>query len=218
MRYLVAVNRSWSAYVNYLILTGIPLVFALPSPARVDALIEPRLDLAPVFLIIATALFAVYSLNFGLAHAQLESAPGEIRLQLLAHVLFLLVVSLPYWTVFTGITGHGVDRLGGALGYLGLYGTCWAFLGVPIGRRWPTEIAQFHVKYALLILALGTTFFVLRPLNPFLMLSLWFGEGALREQVGFLISGYTSLMVVAYVLSRWGIRGGDHALVRGHTR
>lgn len=218
MRAVLSLNRSWSTYVSYLILTGIPLLLALPSPARVDALIEPRLNLATGFMIIATALFAVYSFNFGLAHARLDLPPTEIRINLFAHVLCLVVLSLPYWTVFAGITGHGLGRLCGALGYLGLYGACWAVLGVPIGRRWPTEIAQFHMKYALLIVGMGVTFFVLRPLNPFLMLSLWFGEGALCEQVGFLIMGYLSLIAALGALSWWGIRGGKNALVRDDTR
>lgn len=218
MRYLLSLNRSWSTYVSYLILAGIPLLLALPSPARVDALIEPRLNLTSVFMIIAIVLFSVYSFNFGLAHTRLEIPPKEIRINLFAHILFLMVLSLPYWTVFAGLTGHGLDRLCGAVGYLGLYGACWALLGVPLGRRWPTEIAQFHIKYALLIIGIGATFFVLRPLNPFWMLSLLFSEGTLREQVGFLITGYLSLVVVLCVLSWWGIQGGNNAFVRDHTR
>ncbi len=218
MRYLLSLNRSWSTYVSYLILTGIPLLLALPSPARVDALIEPRLNLASVFMIITTVLFAVYSFNFGLAYARLDIPPNEIRINLFAHILFLVVLSLPYWTVFAGITGHGLDRLCGALGYLGLYGACWAVVGVPIGRRWATEIAQFHMKYALLIVGIGVTFFVLRPLNPFLMLSLWFGEGALREQMGFLLMGYLVLATALGILSWWGIRGRNRAYVQDNTR
>jgi hypothetical protein len=163
-----------------------------------------------VFLVIATVLFAAYSLSFGLKGGTIKSV--------LAHVLFLLVLSLPYWTVFTGIVGHGLDRLLGALGYLGLYGACWALLGVPIGRRWPTEIAQFHIKYALLILALVTTFFVLQPLNPILMLSLWFGEGPLYEQRGFLLMGYLSLAIILGILVWWTAREEDRARVRDAPR
>lgn len=218
MRYILELNRSWSTYVNYLILTGIPLALALPTSARVDVLIEPRLNLAPVFMIIAPVLFAVYSFNFGLAYARLDIAHRDIRIYLVAHVLFLMVLSLPYWTVWAGIMGHGIDRLAGALGYLGLYGAWWALLGVPIGRRWPSEITQFHIKYALLIVSVGATFFVLRPLNPFLMLSLWFGEGALREQVGFVITGYVGLLAGVWAVSWWGIRGAKNALTQDHTR
>jgi hypothetical protein len=163
-----------------------------------------------VFLVIATVLFAAYSLSFGLKGGTIKSV--------LAHVLFLLVLSLPYWTVFTGIVGHGLDRLLGALVYLGLYGACWALLGVPIGKRWPTEIAQFHIKYALLILALVTTFFVLQPLNPILMLSLWFGEGPLYEQRGFLLMGYLSLAIILGILVWWTAREEDRARVRDAPR
>ncbi len=218
MRYVSELIRSWSAYVSYLILTGIPLVMALPASARVDALIEPHLNLSSIFMIIATVLFPVYSFNFGLVHARLAIPPKELRVRLFVHVLFLIVLGLPYWTVFAGMTGHGLERLVGALGYLGLYGACWAVLGVPIGRRWPTEIVQFHVKYILILIALGGTFFVLRPLNPFLMLSLWFGEGALREHVGFVLMGYLSVVTALGILSWWGIGEGSRAQIQNNMR
>lgn len=218
MRYIFELNRSWSTYVNYLILTGIPLALALPTSARVEVLIEPRLHLASIFMIIAPVLLAVYSFNFGLAYARLDIAHRDICVSLGAHVLFLMVLSLPYWTVWVGIMGHGVDRLVGALGYLGLYGAWWALLGVPVGRRWPSEIAQFHIKYALLIVSVGATFFVLRPLNPLLMLSLWFGEGALREHVGFVITGYLGLLAGVLAVAWWGIRGVNYVLTQDHTR
>jgi hypothetical protein len=210
MRSRLELAHSWSAFTGYLILAGIPLLIALPSSARVDELVTPRLSMGSVFLVIATVLFAAYSLSFGLKGGTIKSV--------LAHVLFLLVLSLPYWTVFTGIVGHGLDRLLGALGYLGLYGACWALLGVPIGRRWPTEIAQFHIKYALLILAFVTTFFVLQPLNPILMLSLWFGEGPLYEQRGFLLMGYLSLAIILGILVWWTAREEDRARVRDAPR
>ncbi len=206
-------NNLWSAYMSYLILSGIPLLLALPSSARISELIEPHWNMSSVFLIIATILFAVYSFNVGL-----KLSPQGARVHPLAHVLFLLVLSLPYWTVFTGIVGHGLDRLLGALGYLGLYGACWALLGVPLGKRWPTEIAQFHIKYALLIIAIVMTFFVLRPLNPILMLSLWFGEGPLHEQRGFLLMGYLSLGVILGILLWWTEREENRAQVRNAMR
>lgn len=218
MRYVMELNRSWSAYVSYLILTGIPLILALPSSARVDDLIEPRLNLSSIFMIVATVLFPVYSFNFGLAHGRVVVPPKELSIRLFVHVLFLVVLSLPYWTVFAGMTGHGLGRLAGALGYLGLYGACWAMLGVPMGRRWPAEIAQFHIKYLLISIALVVTFFVLRPLNPFLMLSLWFGEGALREQVGFVLMGYLSVVTALGILLWWGIREGNRAYIQKNMR
>lgn len=218
MGYQWGLHQQGSAYTSYLILTGIPLLLALPSPDRVDALVAPRLSMTPIFLIVATVLFPVYSLSLGLHSAASELTRREIRKGVCAQVLYLCVLSLPYWTVFTGIVGHDLDRLLGALGYLGLYGACWALVGVPIGRRWPTEIAQFHIKYALLIVAIVTTFFVLRPLNPILMLSLWFGEGPVHEQRGFLLMGYLSLAIILGILLWWIGREEDRARVRNAPR
>lgn len=55
----------------------------------------------------------------------------------------------------------------------------------------------------MLIVSIVTTFFVLRPLNPFLTLSLWLGEGSLGEQWGFVLMGYLVLALVLGVLFRW---------------
>lgn len=201
MRYTVEWSASWSAYTGYLILAGIPLLMALPSSARVDALIEPHWSMIPIFTTAAVLLFTIYALNFGLAHARREASPGEICVSLLAHVGFLMIISLPYWAAFESISGYSLGRLGGALGYIALYGACWAFIGLAIGRRWTSEIARFNIKYALLIVSIVGTFFVLRPLNPFLVLSLWFGEGTL--QWGFVLMGYLALALVLGVLLRW---------------
>lgn len=197
----VELSAAWSAYTGYLILAGIPLLIALPSSARVDALIEPRWSMIPIFTMVMVLLFTIYSLNFGLAHATRRASPAEVRMSLLAHVGFLMVISLPYWTVFESISGSSIGRLGGALGYVTLYGACWACIGLAIGRRWTSEIMRFNIKYALLIVSIVGTFFVLRPLNPFLMLSLWFGEGAL--QWGFVLMGYLVLTLILGVLLRW---------------
>ncbi len=194
-------GASWSAFTEYLVLVGIPLLLALPSSAEVDALIEPRWSMIPIFTTAAIVLFVIYSLNFGVAHASKAASPVEIRMSVLAHVGFLMAISLPYWTVFESIGGYSLGRLWGALGYLMLYGACWAFIGVAIGRRWATEITRFHIKYALLIVSILGTFFVLQPLNPFLMLSVWFGEGTL--QWGFVLTGYVVLALVLGVLVRW---------------
>lgn len=204
MRYIVELSASWSAYTGYLILAGIPLLIALPSSARVDALIEPRWSMIPIFTTTIVLLCTIYSLNFGLAHAARRgTSPAEIRAGLLAHVSFLLIISLPYWTVFESISGYSLGRLGGVLGYIALYGACWAFIGLAIGRRWTSEITRFNIKYAVLIVSIVGTFFVLRPLNPFLMLSLWFGEGTLGEQWGFVLMGYLVLALVLGVFLRW---------------
>lgn len=201
MRYMRELSASWSAYTGYLILVGIPLLLALPSSARVDA--QPHWSMIPIFATVAVLLFIIYSLNFGLAHAGRRASPAEIRVSLLAHVGFLMTIGLPYWTVFESISGYSLSRLGGALGYITLYGTCWAFIGLALGRRWTSEITRFNIKYALLIVSIVTTFFVLRPLNPFLMLSLWFGEGSLGEQWGFVLMGYLAVVLVLGVLVRW---------------
>ena len=203
MRYILELSTSWSAYTGYLILAGIPLLIALPSSARVDVLIEPRWSMIPIFPTVVVLLFTVYSLNFGLAHARGGASPVEIRVSLLAHVGFLMIISLPYWTVFESISGYSLGRLGGALGYVAFYGACWGFIGLAIGQRWTSEITRFNIKYALLIVSTVGTFFVLRPLNPFLMLSLWFGEGTLREQWGFVLMGYLVLTLVLGVLLQW---------------
>lgn len=194
---------TWSAYLSYLILSGIPLLMALPSTARIDALVEPRLSMLPIFTTVATLLFAIYSLNFGPVQARLRQPPQQIPMSLLAHVCLLLVLSLPYWTVFQGISGHSIGRVLGALTYLVLYGSCWALGGLVIGLRWPSEIAQFNLKYALLIASMLGTFFVVRPLNPLLALSIWFGEGSLDEQWGFLLMGYGGLVLVGLALFMW---------------
>ena len=194
---------TWSVYVGYLVLSGVPLLMALPSSARIDALSEPRLSMAPIFVTAATVLFTVYSLNFGPAHAKLRRSPQEIHTSLLEHVGFLMLLSLPYWTVFEGLSGLSLARIAGALFYLVLYGSCWALIGLAIGLRWPSEITQFNVKYALLIVSVIGTFFALRPLNPFLVLSLWFGEGSLKEQWGFLLLAYGSLGGGVLLLLRW---------------
>lgn len=194
---------TWSVYVSYLVLTGIPLVLALPSSERIDALSEPRLSMLPIFATVSTVLFTIYALNFGPAHARLRRPPREIHTSVLAHVGFLMLLSLPYWTVFEGISGLSVARIAGALVYVVLYGACWALIGLAIGLRWPSEITQFNVKYALLIVSVIGTFFVLRPLNPFLVLSLWFGEGSLREQWGFLLLAYGSLVLGVSIFLRW---------------
>jgi len=194
---------TWSAYVGYLVLTGVPVLMALPSSARIDALMEPRLSMLPIFVTAATVLFTIYSLNFGPAHAKLQQSPQEIQRSLLGHVGFLMVLSLPYWTVFGGISGLPFARIAGALVYLTLYGSCWAVIGLAIGLRWPSEITQFNVKYALLIVSVIATFFALRPLNPFLALSLLLGEGSLREQWEFLLLAYGSLGAGVYMLLRW---------------
>jgi hypothetical protein len=194
---------TWSAYLSYLILTGIPLLLALPSTARIDALVEPRLSMLPIFATVATLLFTIYSLNFGPVHANMKKPPREIQTSLLAHVCLLMLISLPYWTVFQGISGHSVGRVVGALTYLTLYGACWALGGLAIGLRWPSEIAQFNFKYALLFISIVGTFFILTPLNPFLALSLWFGEGPLDEHWGFLWMGFMGLLFVMSVLSVW---------------
>jgi hypothetical protein len=125
MRSRLELAHSWSAFTGYLILAGIPLLIALPSSARVDELVTPRLSMSSVFLVIATVLFAAYSLSFGLKGGTIKSV--------LAHVLFLLVLSLPYWTVFTGIVGHGLDRL---LGAPGVSGALWGMLGSPGRAHW----------------------------------------------------------------------------------
>lgn len=194
---------TWSVYLSYLILSGIPLLMALPSTTRIDALVEPRLSMLPIFAIVAILLFAIYSLNFGPVHARLRKPPQEIQMSLLAHVCLLLLLSLPYWTVFQGISGHSIGRVVGALTYLVLYGSCWALGGLVIGLRWPSEIAQFNLKYALLIASILGTFFILRPLNPLLTLSIWFGEGSLNEQWGFLLMGYGGLILVVLALFMW---------------
>lgn len=194
---------TWSTYVSYLLFTGIPLLMALPSTARIDALVEPRLSMLPIFTTVTTLLFTIYSINFGLVHAKLKKTLREIQTSVLAHVCLLLVLSLPYWTVFQGISGHSIGRVLGALLYLVLYGMCWALGGLAIGLRWPSEIAQFNLKYALLIASILGTFFLLRPLNPLLTLSLWFGEGPLTKQWGFLLMGYGSLIFIVFALSAW---------------
>lgn len=194
---------TWSGYVSYLVLTAIPLLMALPSSARVDVLVEPRLNMLPIFVTVLCVLFTIYSLNFGPAHAKLRNPPHETHISLLAHVGFLMVLSLPYWTTFGGVGGYSLARIAGAVAYLALYGACWALIGLAIGLRWPSEITQFNIKYALLAATIIGTFFVLRPLNPFLVLSLWLGEGSLREQWGFLVISYGSLGLGVYLLLIW---------------
>ncbi|MCX8102849.1 MAG: hypothetical protein N3E42_00165 [Candidatus Bipolaricaulota bacterium] len=194
---------TWSVYVSYLVLSGIPLLMALPSSARIDVLVEPRLSMLPIFVTVITLLFTIYSLNFGPAHAKLRLSPRETQVSLLAHVGFLMVLSLPYWTVFEGMTGYALGRMAGALAYLTLYGSCWALIGLAIGLRWPSEITQFNVKYALLAVTMIGTFFVVKPLNPFLALSLWFGEGPLKEQWSFLLVSYGGLVLGVCLLLMW---------------
>lgn len=203
---------TWSTYVSYLVLAGIPLAMALPASARIDALVEPRLNMLPIFVTVQSVLFTISALNFGPAHAKLRKPPRATHISLLAHVGFLMVLSLPYWTIFEGISGVSCARIAGALAYLALYGACWALIGLAIGLRWPSEITQFNIKYALLIPSLIGTLFVLRPLNPFLVLSLWFGEGSLRGQWGFLVLSYGSLALGISLLSIW-----TSALVRKRT-
>ncbi len=192
-----------SVYLSYLILSGIPLLMALPSTARIDELVKPRPSMLSVFTTVTTLLFTIYSLNFGPVHAKLKKTLREIQMSVLAHVCLLLVLSLPYWTVFQGLSGHSIGRVLGALTYLVLYGWCWALGGLVIGLRWPSEIAQFNLKYALLVASMLGTFFILRPLNPLLTLSIWFGEGSVSEQWGFLLIGYGGLVLVFLALFVW---------------
>lgn len=209
-------SASWSAYTGYLILAGIPLLIVLPSSARVDALIEPRWSMTPIFTTTIVLLFVIYSLNSGLAHARRGAASAKICVSLLTHVGFLMIISLPYWTAFASISGYSLSRLGGALGYIALYGACWALIGLAIGRRWTSEITRFNIKYAMLIVSIVGTFFVVRPLNPFLMLSLWFGEGSLGEQWGFVLIGYLILIVAlgALLKGALGKAPQENAMVR----
>lgn len=192
-----------SAYAGYLALTGIPLLLALPSSARVDALLEPRLDMLPIFTTVTVLLFAVYSVNFGIDHAKIRNSRGEILLRLPLSVGLLLVLSLPYWAVFEGISRQAVGRIVGILGYMLLYGMCWAWIGMLIGMRWVEEVTQFVIKYALLGGSVIMTFFVARPLNPFLALSLWLGEGQLAQGWGLLVLGYLGLFTLDGALFWW---------------
>jgi hypothetical protein len=59
---------------------------------------------------------------------------------------------------------------------------------------------------------------LLQPLNPILMLSLWFGEGPLYEQRGFLLMGYLSLAIILGILVWWTAREEDRARVRDAPR
>lgn len=113
------------------------------------------------------------------------------------------MISLPYWTIYQGLTVLAPERLLFALIYLLGQGLCWAYAGWLIALRWPSEIMQFNIKYALLAVVLLATFFVLHPLNPFLMLSLWLSESPLHGQGVFLAVGYGGLIVILIVLSLW---------------
>lgn len=198
-----AVTReTWSLYLGYLILAGIPLLLALPQPTRLDDLIEPRISFLAIFSATTALLFIVYSFNLGAISAS-SLAPHA---NLIVRITVLLLLSLPYWTVYQGLMALELDRLPWALIYLGFQGLCWGYAGVLIARRWQTEITQFNIKYALLALILIATFFVLQPLNPFVMLSLWFGEGPLHGQAGFLVMGYLGTLTILAILSIWAVR------------
>jgi hypothetical protein len=190
-------SPSW--FLGYLVLTGIPLLLALPGPSRIDEWLEPKTNFLGVFSVVAPLLLILYALNMGVAHA--KSSPSVYALA--GPVALLVLLSLPYWTIYQGLTVLAPERLLFALIYLLGQGLCWAYGGWLIALRWPSEIMQFNIKYALLALVLIATFFVLHPLNPFLMLSLWLSESPLHGQGGFLAVGYGGLLIILMILSFW---------------
>lgn len=195
------VTPGW--WLGYLVLTGVPLVLALPAPSRIDDLLEPRINFLSLFSAFAILLFILYALNMGVAYGKSASSSA---IALLPPVTFLGVISLPYWAVYQGLTALAVERLLFALIYLLGQGWCWAYAGWLIARRWPSEIVQFNIKYALVAVVLLVTFFVLHPLNPFLMLSLWFSESPLHGQGFFLAFGYGGLALILAALHLWASR------------
>lgn len=192
-------SQSW--FLGYLVLAGIPLLLALPGPSSIDDWLEPKMNFLSVFSLFTTLLLIIYALNMGVA--QVKSAPSAPILALVGPVALLVMISLPYWTIYQGLTVLAPERLLFALIYLLGQGLCWAYAGWLIALRWPSEIMQFNIKYALLAVVLLATFFVLHPLNPFLMLSLWLSESPLHGQGVFLAVGYGGLIVILIVLSLW---------------
>ncbi len=194
--------QTLSFHLSYLILTGIPLLLALPTPSRIDELLEPQMNFLGLFSTVTILLFIVYALNMGVAHAK-SSRPA---LALPMRIALLGLFSLPYWTIYQGLTALAPDRLLFALIYLLWQGLCWAYGGWLIAMRWPSEITQFNIKYALAALILSVTFFLLQPLNPFLMLSLWLSESPLHNQSLFLVAGYGGLLLVLMALAFWAMK------------
>lgn len=194
-------SQTLSLYLSYLVLTGIPLLFALPTPSRIDELMEPKLNFLGLFSTVTILLFIAYGLNMGIAYA--KSSPSASWFSLPARIALLWLLALPYWTIYQGLTALAPDRLLWALLYLLGQGFCWAYGGWLIAMRWPSEITQFNIKYALAALILIATFFVLQALNPFLMLSLWLSESPLHNQGLFLATGYGGLLLALLTLAHW---------------
>jgi len=113
-------------------------------------------------------------------------------------------LSLPLWVVFH-FAYHLRPTSLLALAYLWGYGLTWAGFGLWMALMNFTEIFQFKLKYALMILYLGTTLFVAHPLSPFLTLQVLLNPDGLSPANGPFLAGSFAWVVGALALVAAGL-------------
>jgi len=204
---------TWSWQVSFLAFIALALLFVMPGARPVGA--QAGAGAAFLFPGVFALLFTIYAANFGQLqgdpHRAAREAHGRRLLphaaQLTARLSLLLALSLPLWVVFH-FAYHLRPTSLLALAYLWGYGLTWAGFGLWMALMNFTEIFQFKLKYALMILYLGTTLFVAHPLSPFLTLQVLLNPDGLSPANGPFLAGSFAWVVGALALVAAGGRAG----------
>ena len=204
-------RTTWSAYMAFVLLTGLVLLIFLPQSQRVlDSLTAlPDMVLFPAFFLI---LYGILAMTLGQAeiHWQTRLSWSGSLLHLAARQLLALALTLPYWLVFLTAHSLGLEVSSGIFVHLCMYGFVLSLFGWRLALTRRSEVFQFNLKYLIFALYLVGSFFIsgISSLNP-----LWPLEGWLKE--------YTFTQGVASSLQSvllWGAVGLLLALWTRHSR
>ncbi len=155
-------SSTWSTYMAFVLLAGLLLLVFLPGTQRIGELQASPANGAAVFSLLFLMIYGIVAMTLGQAEVEWERRltwPGQL-LHLLLRALLALVLTFPYWLVFT--LAHSLSPLLSIaiLLHLGLVGFVLGLFGWGLALTQRSEIFQFNLKYLGFFLYLAASFFV----------------------------------------------------------
>lgn len=167
-------RATWSATITYVLFTGLVTLIALPMERRIGEVSAQTGGTITLFSALFCLLFGVLSITIGQSErrwrARLEWG-AQLR-QLSVRILFVLVLSLPYWAVYLMAHVGSLTTLVLIFLHLWLWGVALGLAGWRLALTPWSDIVQFNVKYAgffgyLLLSGLGQLIPLVALIGPF---------------------------------------------------